>query len=188
MYTLYYLNRNLQTGSINVRNLDEPLRIPEDLIFSNLRQGIVFIKEPHECIAFTDTERLIIASEFTDTSLLKESDFRKQNSYLTALCPIEPMIMKIDSSTQIKAYVSDIQQSVMDRIYSCAGDIGVTMHIISTDGIERRYTNLSYMNFRFDNGSNGYAIEVIEPYEIVKIWFSDNHGDFSNSNTFTVIP
>jgi len=184
MYTLYYLNRNYQTGTIKVRNLDAPVRIPEDLVFSNLRKGIEFIKEPHECIDFTDTERLIMASEFTDTQLLKESDFRKQNSYLSPLCAIEPMILKIDFSNQATASVSQIQESVMNRIYSCAGDIGITMHIISTDGIERTYTNLSYLNFRWNN--NGYDVDVIEPFEIVQIWFSDNYGDYSNSNVFTV--
>ncbi|WP_291287330.1 hypothetical protein [Flavobacterium sp.] len=94
MYTLYYLNRNYQLGTIKTDTLDTPILIPEDLVFCNLRKGINFIKEPHKCIDFTDTERLIITSEFTDTQLLKDYDFRKQNTYLTPLCPIEePLIL-----------------------------------------------------------------------------------------------
>ena len=89
MYTLYYLNRNYQLGTIKTPTLDVPILIPEDLVFCNLRKGINFIKEPHECIDFTDTERLIIVSEFTDTELLKDYDFRRQNTYLTPLCPID---------------------------------------------------------------------------------------------------
>ncbi|UUF13248.1 MULTISPECIES: hypothetical protein [Flavobacterium] len=89
MYTLYYLNRNYQIRTIKTAILDTPIRIPEDLVFCNLRKGINFIKEPHRCIDFTDTERLIMASEFTDMSTLKDHDFRKQNTYLTPLCPID---------------------------------------------------------------------------------------------------
>jgi len=90
MYVLYYLNRNLQLGTIKTNSLDVPVRIPEDLVFCNLRKGINFIKEPHKCIDFTDTERLIMSSEFSDMSLLKEYDFRRENTYLTALCTIDP--------------------------------------------------------------------------------------------------
>ncbi|BFM44932.1 hypothetical protein CFS9_35730 [Flavobacterium sp. CFS9] len=89
MYTLYYLNRNYQLGTIKASTLDAPILIPEDLVFCNLRKGINFIKEPHKCIDFTDIERLIISSEFTDTELLKDYDFRKQNTYLNPLCEID---------------------------------------------------------------------------------------------------
>lgn len=89
MYTLYYLNRNYQLRTIITATLEVPIRIPEDLIFCNLRKGINFIKEPHKCIDFSDMERLIMASEFTDMSTLKDYDFRKQNTYLSPLCPIE---------------------------------------------------------------------------------------------------
>jgi hypothetical protein len=95
MYTLYYLNRNLQLQSMKVDDLDNPIRIPEDLVFCNLRKGINFIKEPHQCIDFTDTERLIMNSEFTDVKLLKEHDFRRENTYLTPLCQVDipPMVL-----------------------------------------------------------------------------------------------
>ncbi|MDN3673440.1 hypothetical protein QWY99_10285 [Flavobacterium branchiarum] len=94
MYTLYYLSKNLQLDSIKVSSLDVPILCPEDLIFCNLREGINFIKEPHKCIDFTDLERLIIASEFTDTSLIKQGDYRKANSYLKPLCQIDvPLVL-----------------------------------------------------------------------------------------------
>ncbi|MEO6177292.1 MAG: hypothetical protein ABIP27_19210 [Flavobacterium circumlabens] len=89
MYTLYFINRNLQIGTIKAQSLDVPILIPEDLVFCNLRKGIHFIKEPHKCIDFTDTERLVMASEFSDVELLKDYDFRKQNTYLRPLCPID---------------------------------------------------------------------------------------------------
>ena len=89
MYTLYYLNRNLQLGTIKVTDFLTPVRIPEDLVFCNLRFGIYFIKEPHKCIDFTDTERLIMNSEFSDMDLLKEYDFRRENTYLDILCEVE---------------------------------------------------------------------------------------------------
>ena len=104
MYTLYYLNKNYQIGTIKVASLDEAIRIPEDLVFSNLRKGINFIKEPHVCIDFTDTERLVMASEFTDVQLLKESDFRKQNTYLTPLCPIDAIPLVLDDVDFQKIY------------------------------------------------------------------------------------
>ncbi|WP_374172728.1 hypothetical protein [Flavobacterium tructae] len=88
MYTLYYLNKNLQLGTIKVENLGVPILIPEDLVFCNFRKESIFIKHPHMCIGFSDTERLIIASEFTDMSLLKDYDFRRQNTYLEASCAI----------------------------------------------------------------------------------------------------
>ncbi|MBF4491038.1 hypothetical protein IR010_00685 [Flavobacterium sp. MR2016-29] len=89
MYTLYYLNRNHQLGTISVSSMDEPILIPEDLVFCNFRSGVKFIKEPHECIGFNDMERLIMASEFTDIELLKHYDYRRQNTYLQASCTIE---------------------------------------------------------------------------------------------------
>lgn len=91
MYTLYYLNRNLQLGTIKTQTLDAPILIPEDLIFCDLRKGINFIKEPHECIGFTDIERLIMQSEFNDMDLIKDADFRYQNTYLNPLCQIDPV-------------------------------------------------------------------------------------------------
>ncbi|OXA95981.1 hypothetical protein B0A75_18115 [Flavobacterium oncorhynchi] len=89
MYTLYYLNRNLQLGTIKADSLDVPILVPEDLIFCDLRKDINFIKEPHKCIDFTDIERLIIQSQFNDVSLIKEGDYRKQNTYLNPLCQID---------------------------------------------------------------------------------------------------
>lgn len=89
MYTLYYFNRNQQLGNLKVKNFDSPVLIPEDLVFTNLRKGINFIKEPHECIAFTDLERLFITSEFFDASLVKDAEFRRQNTYLETFCAVE---------------------------------------------------------------------------------------------------
>lgn len=89
MYTLYYLNRNLQLGVIKVDFLDMPISIPEDLVFCNMRKGINFVKEPHKCIDFTDFERLLMSSDFNDTSLIKDGDYRKQNTLLNPLCSIE---------------------------------------------------------------------------------------------------
>lgn len=89
MYTLYYLNRNLQIGTLKVSTLDAPILIPEDLVFCNFRKDAVFIKYPHMCIDFNDTERLLIASEFSDIELLKDFDFRRANTYLNAACAID---------------------------------------------------------------------------------------------------
>ncbi|MBZ4040983.1 hypothetical protein [Flavobacterium hibisci] len=89
MTTLYYLNKNKQMGVMKVVNINEPVLIPEDLIFCNVRFGVKFEKEPSDCIEFTDIERLIINSEFTDMDLLKESDFRKQNTYLDIRCQVD---------------------------------------------------------------------------------------------------
>lgn len=98
MYTLYYLNKNLQMGTIKVPDLDTPVKCPEDLVFCALRKGIYFQKEPHECIGFTDIERLIIYSEFTDMELLKDFDFRKQNTYLESLCLVDGFDVDFDDS------------------------------------------------------------------------------------------
>lgn len=78
----------MQIHSMKLDSLDAPILIPEDLIFCNLRIGTKFIKEPHECIDFTDVERLIMSTEFYHSELLKESDFRRQNTQLIPLCPI----------------------------------------------------------------------------------------------------
>lgn len=99
MYTLYYLNRNLQLGAIKTDSLDVPVLIPEDLVFCNLRKDINFIKEPHKCIDFTDFERLLMMSEFNDVALIKDGDYRKQNSYLVRLCPIDGTPLILDSVT-----------------------------------------------------------------------------------------
>lgn len=187
MYTLYYLNRNLQLDTLEVSNLDRNILIPEDLIFCNLRKGINFIKEPHECIDFTPLERLIISSEFNDTSLIKDGDYRKQNSYLSPLCLIGSRVLTVDYATQTTANVTNVAEDVKNRIFSCSGDLGITMHIISTDGIERKYANVTWMNFEWNEMIQGFQVNVIEPFEIVKIWFSDNHGDYADSNTYEVI-
>lgn len=89
MYILYYLNQNYQIQTIETDTLDAPILIPENLIFTNLRKGINFIKEPHKCIDFTHLERLIMSSEFTDMETIKEGDFRRANTFLTPLCPID---------------------------------------------------------------------------------------------------
>lgn len=89
IYTLYYLNENLQIGTLKVETLDAPILIPENLVFCDLRKGIHFIKEPHECIDFTDIERLFMQSQFNDVGLIKDGDYRRQNTYLTPLCPID---------------------------------------------------------------------------------------------------
>lgn len=187
MYTLYYLNRNLQLDTLEVSNLDRNILIPEDLIFCNLRKGITFIKEPHECIDFTPLERLIISSEFNDTSLIKDGDYRKQNSYLSPLCLIGSRVLTVDYATQTTATVINVAEDVKNRIFSCSGDLGITMHIISLDGIERKYANVTWMNFEWNEMIQGFQVNVIEPFEIVKIWFSDNHGDYADSNTYEVI-
>lgn len=101
MYTLYYLNRNLQLGTIKAETLDAPILIPEDLIFCDLRKGINFIKEPHECIDFTDMERLIMQSEFNDMNLIKDADYRYQNTYLSPLCPIDGTPLILASVTSV---------------------------------------------------------------------------------------
>ncbi|SHL40411.1 hypothetical protein [Flavobacterium chilense] len=186
MYVLYYLNRNLQLQTLEVDSLDIPLLIPEDLIFCNLRKGINFIKEPNACIDFTHLERLIISSEFTDMAMLKDNDFRTQNSYLTALCVVDiiPVLLSVDSvSAEGKIYLTDVQQEVLDRIYSCSGDIGLTMHVISSDGIERTYSYFSYMTLVYDMGM--YRIDYVEPYHIKQIWFTDNNEHFAKSNVYT---
>lgn len=188
MYILYYLNRNLQLGTINVQSLDVPVLIPEDLIFCDLRKGISFIKEPHKCIGFTDLERLIMQSDFNDVSLIKDGDFRMQNTYLEPLCEIDPMVLKIKSANEVRVYVTDIQEEVMKRIYTCSSDIFLAMHIISKDGKERVYENLNWMSLEYDRSVDTYYVAVIEPFEIVKIWFRDQIGDYSNSNVYTVIP
>ncbi|SNS02625.1 hypothetical protein [Flavobacterium sp. ov086] len=89
MYTLYYLNDNYTFGTLEVPSLDVPITIPQNLIFTNLRKGIHFIKEPHKCIDFTDFERLIMSTEFFDMETIKQADFRKANSFLNPLCQID---------------------------------------------------------------------------------------------------
>lgn len=187
MYILYYLNDNYQFGTIEARNLDTPVLVPENLIFVNLRNGINFIKEPHKCIDFTHLERLIMSTEFFDMETIKQSDFRKANTFLTPLCPIGESVLTVDYSTETTATVTNLQQDVKNRIFSCSGDLGITMHIISTDGIERKYPNVTWMNFEWNEMIQGFTVNVIEPFEIVKIWFSDNSGDYRDSNVYTVV-
>jgi hypothetical protein len=95
MYTLYYVNENMNINTLQTESLDEPLRIPERLIFVALRRGINFIKEPNKCIAFTDFERLLMSSEFNDLNFVNESHYRKENTYLEPLCKIDyPLVLE----------------------------------------------------------------------------------------------
>lgn len=89
MYTLYYVNENMNINTLETASLDEPLRIPERLIFVALRKGINFIKEPNKCIAFTDFERLIMSSDYNDLNFVNESHYRKENTYLEPLCQVD---------------------------------------------------------------------------------------------------
>jgi hypothetical protein len=93
MYTLYYVNENMNINTLETASLDEPLRIPERLIFVALREGINFIKEPHKCIAFTDFERLIMSSDYNDLNFVNESHYRKENTYLEPLCQVNPPLI-----------------------------------------------------------------------------------------------
>ncbi len=188
MYTLYYLNRNLQLCTMKVKTFDEPILIPEDLIFCDLRQGTTFIKEPNKCIDFTDIERLIIQSEFNDVSLIKDADFRSQNTYMTSLCQVDPRLLTVLSVTSQRAYVIDIEQEVMDRVYACSGDIGITMNVVDSDGVKRVFTPLTYLDMKYDRDLNYYYFECPLPFSIAKVWFSDNHGHFNDSNTMQFVP
>lgn len=132
MYTLYYLNRNLQLGTIKVLDLDTPVKCPEDLVFCALRKGIYFQKEPHECIGFTDMERLIIYSEFSDMDLLKELDFRKQNTYLESLCLIDGFDVNFDDA-DVK-YVYD-EGNALEFPQDANLPQGTTNIYLSLDGI-----------------------------------------------------
>ncbi|MBB6388937.1 MULTISPECIES: hypothetical protein [Flavobacterium] len=173
---------------MKVKTFDEPVLIPEDLIFCDLRQETTFIKEPTKCIDFTDIERLIIQSEFNDISLIKDADFRLQNTYMTSLCQVDPRLLTVNIVTAQRAYTIDIEQEVMDRVYGCSGDIGVTMHIIDADGIQHDFTPLSYLDMKYDNDLNYYYFECPLPFSISKVWFSDNHGHFNDSNKMEFVP
>ncbi|OCB78817.1 hypothetical protein [Flavobacterium crassostreae] len=111
MYILYYLNENLQLGTIERPTLDIPIVVPERLIFCALRKGINFIKEPHECLQLTHIERLIFNSEFTDISMLKTAYFRRENTLLTATCQIEPFPNLILSSPYLPASAVNVDFS-----------------------------------------------------------------------------
>lgn len=134
MYTLYYLNKNLQHGVIKVPDLDAPVRIPEDLVFSNLRKGIEFIDEPHQCIQFTDMERLIMYSKFFDIELLKEDDFRKANTYLTSACEVDGFGILFESG-EVPYYIFDegnvLQFPVHDDLPNFNTDV-----FLSYDGLD----------------------------------------------------
>lgn len=89
MYILYYYNEALNISTIEVENLTQPIRCPENLFFIALRKGKTFIKEPAECIGFTDLERLFIRSFGISSFAFKnetQTNFRLQNSYLNAGC------------------------------------------------------------------------------------------------------
>jgi hypothetical protein len=157
MYTLYYLNRNLQIGVINVDSLDVPVRIPEDLVFCNLRKGINFIKEPHECIDFTDVERLIMNSEFTDSTLLKEYDFRRQNTFLNPLCQID-----LPTDIEILYFIGN---DLYFNIHKYQVD-GVTINLLmSSDGVN--YDTTLTVAFQATEGVDFVANDV------------DNEGTYS---------
>lgn len=133
MYILYYFNQNYQIQTIEVDTLDAPILIPENLIFINLRKGINFIKEPHECIDFTHLERLIMASEFTDTEIIKDGDFRKANTFLTPLCPIEPQYLSFDFDPKIFIYEGAPVLAILET------DTTNLQALFSVDGITFNY-------------------------------------------------
>jgi hypothetical protein len=140
MYTLYYLNRNLQLGTLKSPTMDQDILIPEELIFCDLRKDTHFIKEPHECIAFTDIERLIIQSEFTDMELIKIAEFRKQNTYLSPLCQIDP-------------FPDFVQQGTMNY-YTSEGEIRLIFKF--------SYQMLGRYKIYFSN--DGITYQIHDPY------------------------
>jgi hypothetical protein len=89
MYTLYYISESLQISTLEVEDLNTPVLIPENLTFIALRKGINFINEPHECINFTQLERLAIAGKLDDINIFKDYPFRKKNTLLLPLCQID---------------------------------------------------------------------------------------------------
>ncbi len=117
-YTLYYLNQYYQIQTIEVSSLSEPILIPEDLIFTNIRKGVKFIKEPHSLIKLTHLERLIMSTEFFDMENIRESDFRKANTYLEILTPVYIDEIK-PSETEQKFYPFEGRrgQKVTDNYY-----------------------------------------------------------------------
>ncbi|MEA9415911.1 hypothetical protein [Flavobacterium sp. PL02] len=165
MYTLYYLNKNLQMGTLKVASLDAPVLIPENLIFSNIRRGINFIKEPNKCVDFTDLERLIISSEFFDSSLVNEADFRRANTYLTPLCPIElPLILDIVYTD--RALWSYPYPVVVLR---CDTPVGTFVPINGTDGAST-FTNMAMIEVNetyfvmLKDAENGQLSNILQHY------------------------
>ncbi|WP_281638415.1 hypothetical protein [Flavobacterium marginilacus] len=158
MYTLYYLNKNLQMDCLKAPSLDTPILIPEDLIFTNLRKGIHFIKEPHECINFTDMERLIINSEFFDTELVKQGEFRKQNTYLTPLCQIDepvivpppPVLFRIEG-TAVAQNLTAHSSSGYLRITKDGSDANFSCVVNGSSFRDTDYTTTSNLNVSFSN-------------------------------------
>lgn len=153
MYTLYYLNRNLQIGTIKADTLDAPILIPEDLIFCDLRKGINFIKEPHVCIDFTDIERLIMQSEFNDINLVKQADYRMQNTYLTPLCQIDAPVLNPENYEFSPTVYKD--EGALKLTILEAATTNLEAHF-SLDGIE--YTHV----FDFDYWSSPDGVAELD--------------------------
>lgn len=92
MYHLYYVTENLQIETLQIETLDDHIKIPQNLSFIAVRNGINFINEPSECLDFTPLERLSIAGKLDDISIFQNHTFRKANSFLKNLCKVDPYI------------------------------------------------------------------------------------------------
>nr|WP_294931278.1 hypothetical protein [uncultured Flavobacterium sp.] len=187
MYVLYYINENYALHTIEVENLNAPILLNEACIFTNIRKGIEFIKEPHQCLKLTDLERLIISTEFFDTSVIKQSDFRKAFTYLENVCQVdeiypidysfEPMIWfneglpvlrynNYQSPHDIYFSVPDGNWERFDKAFWESEDRPTASIVVSQNGDQ---TNVSYYvvpEFRTDESYNS-----LKPFRYV--YFKD---------------
>lgn len=183
MYTLYYLNRNLQIGTIKADTLDVNILIPEDLIFCDLRKGIEFIKQPHKCIAFTDFERLIIQSEFNDTELISQGEYRKANTYLTPLCEIDLIEVPLNQTAVITQFTADkfkitYNPNVKNRQFTCGGSLNLIFRILRVAGFIEE--------FPFDIYAADWPYSVYSLQKGDQISFGDNWGEYLTSDIYIV--
>jgi hypothetical protein len=120
---LYYITKNHAIHTMDIGTFQTCVNIPEDLIFIALRDGSKFIKEPALSFEFTDIERFIMSTEFFDFGLIKDEDYRRQN---TSFCPV-----KIDKKIEILSYENPFlnlySENILDDdiiyIYSCEDGI-----------------------------------------------------------------
>jgi hypothetical protein len=153
MYVLYYLNENYALQTIEVEHLNAPILLNEACIFTNIRKGTEFIKEPHECLQLTHLERLIISTEFFDTSAIKESDFRKAYTYLQPICQIDVDFPYFNISTFDFQAVSEVGEG-----YRVAFN---------------KDTPLDKLKIRFKVGESDYTTQLLSYYLTGKPEFED---------------
>jgi hypothetical protein len=161
MYTLAYINRNMDLHFMEVQDENVCFPIPEDLIIVGVLQGNKAIFEPEEKLDLTNVERLIIGLRGSfDLSFVKFGDFRKQNSQM---CPFIPPLPTLE--------ITNMTTNKIEWVFAFPVSVEYLISGTPEDGVWGDYDNELHVNIlnlspADENLNDWYRLKYGEIYSV----------------------